>query len=282
MPGTLFVVATPIGNLEDITLRALRVLREADLIAAEDTRRTARLLARHAISTPTVSFHEHNTRTALPKLISHLEEGRSVALVTDAGTPGISDPGVELVRACIERGFPVEPIPGVSAALTAAVVSGFPLIPLTIAGFPPHRSKDRNNWLQTLADIKSTVTFFESPHRIEATLRALALISGNRPIMVGRELTKVYQEFLRGTASEVRERLQTPVKGEFTVVVGPIGRTTELVAPEVVPTDEAIATEFGHTIDSGAISRREAVRVTAQRLGVPSRHVYAAIERSKK
>ena len=282
MPGTLFVVATPIGNLEDITLRALRVLREADLIAAEDTRRTARLLARHAITTPTVSFHEHNTRTALPKLISHLEEGRSVALVTDAGTPGISDPGVELVRACIEHGFPVEPIPGVSAALTAAVVSGFPLIPMTIAGFPPHRSKDRNSWLQALGDVKSTVTFFESPHRIEATLRGAASVLGNRPIMVGRELTKVHQEFLRGTASEVCERLQTTVKGEFTVVVGPVGRITKPNAPEAVASDEAIAAEFGHVTDSGAISRREAVRVTARRLGVSSKHVYAAIERAKK
>src|SRR5262245_33820577 len=186
MPGTLFVVATPIGNLEDITLRALRVLRETDLIAAEDTRRTARLLARHAISTPTVSFHEHNTRTALPKLISHLKTEKSVALVTDADTPGISDPGVELVRACLDGGIRVEPIPGVSAALTAAVASGFPLIPLTIAGFPPHRSKARNEWLEALSHIESTVTFFEAPHRIEATLRAAAGIWGDRPIVVGR------------------------------------------------------------------------------------------------
>jgi len=184
MPGTLFVVATPIGNLEDITLRALRVLREADLIAAEDTRRTARLLARHAISTPTVSFHQHNTRTALPKLISRLEESKAVALVTDAGTPGISDPGVELVRACIERGIPVEPIPGVSAALTAAVASGFPLIPLTIAGFPPYKSKDRTRWFQALSEIQWTITFFEAPHRIQATLRTASEILGNSPMQM--------------------------------------------------------------------------------------------------
>jgi len=281
MPGTLFVVATPIGNLEDITLRALRVLREADLIAAEDTRRTARLLARHAISTPTVSFHEHNTRTALPKLISRLEESKAVALVTDAGTPGISDPGVELVRACIERGIPVEPIPGVSAALTAAVASGFPLIPLTIAGFPPYRSKDKTEWFLALSEIQWTVTFFEAPHRIQATLRTAAEILGDRQIMLGRELTKIHQEFLRGTASELAEILPTRTKGEFTVVISQVRQQPKHV--EVLfASDEDIAAEFGHITELAPISRREAVRATAQRLGIPSRQVYAAIERTKK
>ena len=281
MPGTLFVVATPIGNLEDITLRALRVLGEADLIAAEDTRRTARLLARHAISTPTVSFHEHNTRTALPKLISRLEESKAVALVTDAGTPGISDPGVELVRACIERGIPVEPIPGVSAALTAAVASGFPLIPLTIAGFPPYRSKDKAKWFLALSEIQWTVTFFEAPHRIQATLRTAGEILGDRQIMLGRELTKIHQEFLRGTAAELAEILPTPTKGEFTVVISQVRQQPKHV--EVLfASDEDIAAEFGHITELAPISRREAVRATAQRLGIPSRQVYAAIERTKK
>ncbi|HZJ33305.1 MAG TPA: 16S rRNA (cytidine(1402)-2'-O)-methyltransferase [Vicinamibacterales bacterium] len=281
MPGTLFVVATPIGNLEDITLRALRVLREADLIAAEDTRRTARLLARHAISTPTVSFHQHNTRTALPKLISRLEESKAVALVTDAGTPGISDPGVELVRACIERGIPVEPIPGVSAALTAAVASGFPLIPLTIAGFPPYRSTDRTRWFQALSKIQGTVTFFEAPHRIGATLRTAAETLGDRQIMLGRELTKLHQEFLRGTASQLAEMLATRPKGEFTVVISQIGQQSKQVEARFA-SDEDIAAEFGHITDLEPISRREAVRATAQRLGIPSRQVYAAIERTKR
>jgi len=281
MPGTLFVVATPIGNLEDITLRALRVLGEADLIAAEDTRRTARLLARHAISTPTVSFHEHNTRTALPKLISRLEESKAVALVTDAGTPGISDPGVELVRACIERGIPVEPIPGVSAALTAAVASGFPLIPLTIAGFPPYKSKDRTRWFQALSEIQWTITFFEAPHRIQATLRTASEILGNRQIMLGRELTKIHQEFLRGTASDLAEILPARTKGEFTVVISEIGHQPNNVAA-LSASDEEIAAEFGHITELEPISRREAVRATAQRLGIRSRQVYAAIERAKK
>src|SRR5687768_17130217 len=174
MPGILHVVATPIGNLEDITLRALRVLREVPLIAAEDTRRTARLLARHAVSTPTISFHEHNARSRLPQLIARLQRGESVALVTDAGTPGISDPGTELVQACIEAGIGVDPIPGVSAPLAAAVASGFPLMPLTILGFPPYRSKDRRHWFETLCGTTNTVTFFEAPHRIADTLRTVA------------------------------------------------------------------------------------------------------------
>jgi 16S rRNA (cytidine1402-2'-O)-methyltransferase len=278
MPGTLFVVATPIGNLEDITLRALRVLREVDVIAAEDTRRTARLLARHGISTPTVSFHEHNTRTALPHLISRLEKGKSVAVVTDAGTPGISDPGVELVRACVAARIPVDPIPGVSASLTAAVVSGFPLIPLTIWGFPPHRSKDRNRWLLARAKTESTMTFFEAPHRIAETLRAAAGILVNRQIVVCRELTKVHQEFLRGTAADLAEALKDGAKGEFTLVVGPM---TNLDTPREVPLDEDIAEFFGHTANVGGSSRRKAINATAKHFGIAAKQVYAAIERTK-
>src|SRR6266545_3220600 len=172
MPGTLFVVATPIGNLEDITLRALRVLREAHVIAAEDTRRTAKLLSHHAISTPTLSFHEHNTRTRLPQILARLERGQNVALVTDAGTPGVSDPGVELVAAAVAQGIPVDPIPGASAPLVAGIASGFPLEPMTILGFPPSRAKDRSVWLQQAGNVKNTFAFFEAPHRIRQTLLA--------------------------------------------------------------------------------------------------------------
>jgi 16S rRNA (cytidine1402-2'-O)-methyltransferase len=278
MPGTLFVVATPIGNLEDITLRALRVLREVDVIAAEDTRRTARLLARHGVSTPTISFHEHNTRTALPQLISRLEKGTSVALVTDAGTPGISDPGVELVKACVEARIPVDPIPGVSASLTAAVVSGFPLIPLTIWGFPPNRSKDRNEWLLARSETESTMTFFEAPHRIAETLKAAATIWGDRPIMIGRELTKIHQEFLHGTASDLAATIGEDPRGEFTVVIGPMTKLVETGPP---PSDEVIAVEFGRITEMGQFSRRQAISATAKHFGIAARQVYAAIERAK-
>jgi 16S rRNA (cytidine1402-2'-O)-methyltransferase len=279
MPGTLFVVATPIGNLEDITLRGLRVLREAAVIAAEDTRRTARLLARHAIPTPTVSFHEHNTRSRLPQLISRLRQGESVALVTDAGTPGISDPGVELVQACIESGIPVDPVPGVSAPLAAAVASGFPLIPMTIWGFPPSKARDRNKWLLARSETQTTMTFFESPHRIAQTLRAAAAIWGDRPIMLGRELTKLHQEFLRGTASTLADQVQNTQRGEFTVVVGPMTNDGRALAP---PSDQVIAEEFGTMANKDGLSRREAVSTAAKRLGLSAREVYAAIERAKK
>src|SRR5512138_3252466 len=151
MSGTLYVVATPIGNLEDITIRALRVLREVDLIAAEDTRRTARLLNRHAISTRTVSFHAHNVRARVPQLISRLQQDSSIAIVTNAGTPGVSDTGLELVQAAISHGIASDPVPGASAPLAALIVSGFPVVPFTVFGFPPHRSKARTRWLQSMS-----------------------------------------------------------------------------------------------------------------------------------
>src|SRR5688572_9990978 len=195
MAGTLFVVATPIGNLEDITLRALRVLREVDLIAAEDTRRTARLLARHGISTPTMSFHEHKSRARIPQLLERLGEGKSIAVVSDAGTPGVSDPGTELIQECVAAGIPVDPIPGASAPLAAVMASGFPMVPLTVFGFAPYRSKDRKPWLAAVAEVRTTVTFFETPHRIAQTLIEAAPFLVERQIVLARELTKVHQEF---------------------------------------------------------------------------------------
>lgn len=278
MPGTLFVVATPIGNLEDITLRALRVLREVDAIAAEDTRRTAKLLAHHAISTPTLSFHEHNSRSRLPQLLARLDRGENIALVTDAGTPGVSDPGVELVAAAVEQGIPIDPVPGASAPLVAGIASGFALEPMTILGFPPYRSKARLSWLRAASEIKNTFTFFEAPHRIRETLLAVAAIFGNRPIMVGRELTKRHQEFIRGSAADVVGQLPDP-RGEFTVVVSQ--------APTSAPTpveasDEKLVAEFGRLAENVGGSRREAIAVVAKKYGRSTRDVYAIIERAKK
>lgn len=277
--GTLFVVATPIGNLEDITLRALRVLKEADVIAAEDTRRTARLLGHYAIPTSTVSFHEHNSRSRIPALLARLQAGQRVALVTDAGTPGVSDPGVELVRACLAAGIPVDPIPGPSAPLTAAIASGFPLEPFTIAGFPPTKAKDRTAWFEECSSFRGTVCFFEAPHRIVRTLAELIDYFGNRPIVVGRELTKVHQEFLRGTARELAERIGEP-RGEFTVIVGPEEIVRE--KPESPVSDEQLAHEFGHNTETMGLGRREAITSLARKYGRPAREVYAAIERGRK
>jgi 16S rRNA (cytidine1402-2'-O)-methyltransferase len=278
MPGTLFVVATPIGNLEDITLRALRVLREADVIAAEDTRRTAKLLGHHAIATPMLSFHEHNTRTRLPQILARLERGENVALVTDAGTPGVSDPGVELVAAAVEQGIPIDPIPGASAPLVAGIVSGFPLEPMTILGFPPYRAKDRSAWLEQAAKIQHTFTFFEAPHRIRQTLLAAQSYLVNRPIMVGRELTKRHQEFIRGDIASVIGRLPEP-RGEFTIIVGPIPKAAPV--KNDAPDDSLIA-EFWHLTETGAGSRRDAIAAVAKKFDRPTRDVYALIERSKK
>src|SRR5262245_17096952 len=226
MPGTLFVVATPIGNLEDITVRALRVLREVAVIAAEDTRRTAHLLARHAISTPTTSLHEHNESRKTPAVIARLQKGDDVALVSDAGTPTVSDPGGHLIREAIDAGIRVVPIPGPSAAMAALAVSGFPTDTFTFMGFPPTRAKPRIEWFARLRSVGGTIVFFEAPHRIEETLRALQQSVGDCVVSVGRELTKTHEQLVNGPISNVRNQLATTL-GEFTVVVRVENKPTE-------------------------------------------------------
>ncbi|OFW16396.1 MAG: 16S rRNA (cytidine(1402)-2'-O)-methyltransferase [Acidobacteria bacterium RIFCSPLOWO2_12_FULL_67_14] len=278
MSGTLFVVATPIGNLEDISIRALRILREADGIAAEDTRRTAKLLAHYAISTPTISFHQHNARSRLPQLLARLGRGEGIALVTDAGTPGVSDPGIELVRACVEAGIAVDPIPGPSAPVTAAAVSGFPLEPLTILGFVPARSKDRISWLERVKSIPHTVVFFEAPHRIRRTMADMDSVLGIRQIVVARELTKMHQELLRShRAGDLIDQMPNP-KGEFTVVVGPTGADE---SSHNRPNDQSIAAEFGRMTDSLPGGRRQIVAALARKHGLSPNDVYAIIEKEK-
>ena len=279
MPGTLFVVATPIGNLEDVTMRALRVLRDAHVVAAEDTRRTAKLLSHYGIQTPTLSFHAHNSRARLPQLLERLSRGDDVALVTDAGTPGISDPGVEFVAACRDRGIPVDPIPGASAALLAAVGSGFPLNSITFLGFPPIKAKARIEWFEALSRAAATLVFFESPHRIASTLADLRMYLGNRHICVAREMTKAHQQFVIGRADSDLFRAIT-IKGEFSVVVGP--REAESVS-ESHPGDHAILAAF-LALDrngGGAGGRRQAISRVAKDLGLPANEVYRAIERAK-
>src|SRR4051812_34543428 len=207
MPGTLFVVATPIGNLEDITARALRVLREADLIAAEDTRRTAHLLARYAITTPTTSLHEHNEAAKTASLVERLQRGEAIALVSDAGTPTVSDPGGRLIRAAIDAGIRVEPIPGPSAVLAALAVSGLPTDTFTFLGFPPTRSKDRKAWFERLQTIGGTIVFFEAPHRIRGTLDDLVRIAGDVDVLLAREVTKAHEQLVRGPISKVSAEL---------------------------------------------------------------------------
>jgi 16S rRNA (cytidine1402-2'-O)-methyltransferase len=278
MSGTLYVVATPIGNLEDITLRALRVLREATVIASEDTRRTSKLLSHHGIHTPTLSFHEHNSGRRLPELMGRLSAGDVVALVSDAGTPLISDPGLELVQACVQAEVPIEPIPGASAPLTALIASGFPPQPVTILGFAPSRANNRTDFLSAVNSIDHTVVFFETPHRVAELLSEAAEILVNRPLCVARELTKLHQEILRGTASTLAQRLTQP-RGEFTIVVAP--RDEAAVGPPELPAPEHLILEFRQLTDSDGLSRREAVSALSRRYKRPSREVYTVLESAK-
>lgn len=282
MSGTLYVVATPIGNLEDVTLRALRILRDVDLIAAEDTRRTARLLAHHGIQTPSQSFHQHNARTRVPHLQQMVAQGKAVALVTDAGTPGISDPGVELVDACLKSGLRVEPVPGVSAPLAAAVAAGFSLIPMTIFGFAPRRSKDRTIFFDFALSLGHTFTFFESPVRITRTLGEAAVQFGKRQILVARELTKRHEELLRGSVDEVLPRLHE-TRGEFTIVVAAEDTAVETgsAGPEP-PTPSSVVDYFFHLTKNSRLGRRAAIAETAKRFGLTSRETYALVETGKR
>lgn len=220
MPGTLFVVATPIGNLEDLTFRALRILREVDVVAAEDTRRTGKLLAHYGISKRLLSLHEHNEHREAPKLVARIAAGGSVALVSDAGTPGISDPGTNLVRLCREADLPVQAIPGASAVTAALSVSGIPAVPFTFFGFAPVSGPARSRWLETVGDTEGTVVFFEAPHRIHSTLDDV-LGLGVRQIIVNRELTKIHEEFVEWPKAQAAPGDAVVDRGEFVVVLGP-------------------------------------------------------------
>jgi 16S rRNA (cytidine1402-2'-O)-methyltransferase len=222
--GTLYLVATPIGNLEDVTRRALRLLAEVDLVAAEDTRHTRRLLDHFGIAVPLVSLFEHNERPRIPEILRRLAAGESVAVVTDAGSPGIADPGFPLVRAAVERGFRVESVPGPSAVIAALQVSGLPSDAFTFVGFLPARPGARRRRLEALSERRETVIAFESPHRVDACLADLEEVWGDRPLALCRELTKVFEEVLRGSAREVRAALSPEKRrGEIVLVLG--GRT---------------------------------------------------------
>ena len=271
--GVLYLVATPIGNLEDVTFRAIRVLGEVALIAAEDTRRTAKLLHRNEIDTPTLSLHEHNERQRTPAILSRLEEGQSVALVTDAGTPLLSDPGAYLVKSTLALGFRVEPIPGASAILSALVASGLTESQFTFVGFPPSRSNDRKRWLQTLKDEHRPLVLFEAPHRIMRCLADMAEVLGDRQIAICREMTKAHEELVSGPISKVVGSLSVK-KGEFTIVVAP------RVDEKIEPTTGEIIKEFG-CLTKSKTTRRAAVKQIANKYGLSAQSVYRLLEENK-
>jgi 16S rRNA (cytidine1402-2'-O)-methyltransferase len=274
MAGTLYLVATPIGNLEDITYRAVRLLREADLIACEDTRQTRKLLDHYGIQKPTVSYHEHNEIERAPELASRLAAGAVIALVSDAGMPLVSDPGYRLVRAAIELEVPVQALPGPSAALTALAASGLPTDSFRFGGFLPSKPGQRAKTLEALAEEHATLIFYEAPHRILEALEAVEQVLGARPVVVARELTKIHEEFLRGTAAEVRAQLaaRDAVRGEITLLIG----KATAPAPDDTPVDQAV-----ERLVNGGTARMDAIKQVARKRGLSKREVYDQLLRAK-
>jgi 16S rRNA (cytidine1402-2'-O)-methyltransferase len=266
--GTLYIVATPIGNLEDITLRAIRALKEADLVAAEDTRHTRHLLDRYQIETQLTSYHDHNKEEKAPVLVARMLEGKSVALVSDAGTPGISDPGYFLINLSLDRKIPVVPVPGATAVIAALSVSGMPTDRFVFEGFLPAKHLARLKRLQYLSKDERTLVFYEAPHKIIRAVEDMIEVFGDRRAVITRELTKIHEEMIRGTLSEGLKRLQEgSIKGEFTVIVH--GATKD---PRMQDIDTAVYLK--NLILHRGLSRKEAISVAAEELGLPKKDVY--------
>ena len=274
--GCLFVVSTPIGNLEDITLRALRILKEADAIACEDTRRTLKLLAHFDIAKRLVSYHEHNELTRAPEIVIELEQGAKVALVTDAGTPAISDPGHRLVSLCLRHGIQVVPIPGASAFVAALSASGMPIEGFTFVGFLPSRPTERRKELRELATEPRTLALYEAPHRLLDTLEDALEILGNRPAVMAREITKAFEEFARGHLQDLVEAARTkPPRGEITLLIGtPDGQTQHLADEPLSISVVPLARQVEDIMRQRGIDRKAALKQAARERGLTRREAY--------
>ncbi|MFO5491261.1 MAG: 16S rRNA (cytidine(1402)-2'-O)-methyltransferase [Cuspidothrix sp.] len=268
-PGTLYIVATPIGNLEDMTFRAVRILQAVDMIAAEDTRHTGRLLQHFQVKTPQISYHEHNSNSRIPELLEYLQYGKAIALVSDAGMPGISDPGYELIKACIDEGITVVPIPGASAVITALSAAGLPTDKFIFDGFLPSKRQQRKEYLESLQSESRTLVFYESPHRFRYNLADLETVLGSdRSIVIARELTKLYEEFWRGTIGEaIADYQQREPQGEYTLLVA----GTSSSQPQLTETE--LKTELLQIMQDG-ISRSQASRQLAKDTGLSRRYLY--------
>ena len=268
--GTLYIVATPIGNLEDITFRAVRILKEVELIAAEDTRHSRKLLTHFGISKPLTSYFDHNKKIKGDFILDKLREGLSVALISDAGTPCISDPGFQLVRDAVAAGIPVVPVPGLSAVLAALSAAGLPTDRFVFEGFLPNRQGKRREKLLSLASEERVLVFYESPNRLQAALADLLDVLGNREVVMARELTKIYEEFIRGPAANVLERLkERRIKGEVVLLVASAQSPVE---SEAAP----VADLLREYIAAGEVSLKDAVRRVVQETGRPRGEVYAS------
>src|SRR2546421_8903569 len=280
-PGSaLYLVATPIGNLEDITLRALRVLKEVDLIACEDTRQTQKLLSHYSIQTRMVSYHEHNEMTKAAELIVNLETGAKIALVTDAGMPGISDPGFRLIALAIRHHVPVVPIPGASAFLAALVASGLPTDSFRFSGFLPAKSGQRRKLLESIKDSPRTQVFYEAPHRVLETLTDIVEVLGaERHIVIAREVTKIHEEFLRGRASEVLQTLngRAEIKGEITLLIG----RQEETEHTSVKTSATVRQRLEQIMAEHKLDEKAALKKVAKEIGVSKSEAYRELQRSK-
>jgi 16S rRNA (cytidine1402-2'-O)-methyltransferase len=280
MAGTLFVVATPIGNLEDLSARALRVLRSVQVIAAEDTRHTAHLLQHFGLTTPLTSLHEHNEATKSAALLQRLQEGDDVAVVSDAGTPGISDPGQQLVREAHLRGIRVEPVPGPSAVAAAVSACGFAGDGFVFLGFPPTKPSDRREWIGRLrasARIVPVAVFYEAPHRVQTTLAELAREFPDVEVLVARELTKVHEDIRYGQLANL---VEAAPRGEYTIVVN-IGHVTDADASPQPPGAVEMALEFGEMTSNPGVTRRQAISSLSRKYALPARTVYALIEEGR-
>jgi len=275
MSGVLYIVSTPIGNLEDMTYRAVRVLGQVSLVACEDTRQTRKLLDHYGIRARLVSYHEHNEAARAPEIVERLLAGESVALVSDAGTPLVSDPGYRIVTAAIAAGVRLEPVPGASALLCALAASGLPTDVFLFAGFLPAKSAARRRTLDSLTSCPATLVFYEAPHRILESLDDIASVLGPRPLVLARELTKVHEEFLRGTAAEIRAILERRerIKGEITLLVG-------RSEPQTVDSGDA-GEQVARLVAQG-VPRMDAIKNVARRLGLGKREVYRLAQRDPK
>ncbi len=275
--GRLYVVGTPIGNLEDITLRALRVLKEADLIACEDTRQTQKLLRHYGIRKELVSYHEHNEMTRAPELVLNMEQGSVISLVSDGGTAVPSDPGFRLVHLAIRHKIPVVPVPGPSALVAALAVAGLPMNEFIFAGFLPAKRSARCKALTALAAFEKTIVFYEAPHRITDSLRDVHEVLGERETVIAREVTKIHEEFLRGTISEIRDLLKKePVKGELTVILGPGAAPGEIAAGGT-----SVQAEIERLKASEGLDERSALKVIARARGIPRSEAYRQLQLEK-
>ena len=275
MPGTLYIVATPIGNLEDITLRALRVLREVDLIACEDTRQTRKLLTRHEVKTPTISYHAHNEQQRSRELIDKLKAGASIALVSDAGAPTISDPGLILIQRAIADGIPVVPIPGPSAVIAALMAAGLPAVRFLFIGFLPAKQTARQRELRSLSQLPYPLVFYEAPHRIRTSIRDMLKILGDRPAVLGRELTKFHEEFQRASLSQLLRPLEErPVKGELVLIVTGAGGS-DLQSPQQIASHESnVYDTVIELMRTANLDLKAALKQVAQARGRSKNEVY--------